>query len=238
MPYQLQDQQYQGFDEGLNDEPSGGRLAVGDFGSSNMQLHPGEMTTLQYVQKINPNFAIGGVLAVLGIGVMSFLVGSLGTANPNAQLLAAQTTQAESNKALMQAQSEALKAVANQRPACIALFCSTSEAPDAQAYQAPTYQQPPDVAQYQSPQYQSPQPPDVDRAQPQPYQEAISPPAEPVQSPWVEWVKDPVFRQQWVDYCSPNWDIEARCQELRASGALDFQPNQGGGSFSRQNSAQ
>jgi hypothetical protein len=60
---------------------SGGYLSVGDFGSSSINPYE-ESPVMRYVNRINPNLCIIGILVVAGMTTLSMLANSLGTANP------------------------------------------------------------------------------------------------------------------------------------------------------------
>ncbi len=188
---------------------------VGSFGMDRPAPEPVHTVVLR---KVNPNFMFGGLIAVGGMGVLTLLVTSLGQANPNNQMLETSNLQAEAFKTMIESQSQAMQAVANQRPACIALVCNTSEPRQSEPqYEAPvqSVQQMPTgegegYSESPSPVPSSPSP----SATPTPL--AVPTDATTV-SFWLHHMNDQAYIDRWHQHCAANWDTQPECQALRVA---------------------
>lgn len=178
---------------------------VGSFGIDRPAPEPIYATV---TRKLNPNFVLGGVLAVGGMWVLSGLVTSLGQANPNNQMLEASSIQAEAYKVMIESQSKAMQAVANQRPACIALVCNTAEPSQPQ----PIYEPPAQTIQ-QAPMVEKEGYSPLPAATPTPI--AAVPTDATTVAFWAHHMSDRPYIDEWHRYCSTNWDFQPECQALR-----------------------
>jgi hypothetical protein len=185
---------------------TGGLATGGSFGEDALAA---PSTTMLYLRQINPNLVVGGALLLGAIALLSLLVAGLGKANPNNQMLQAQTATAQANSTALTATTDALKTVANQRPSCIAIVCNFPDAQSAQAAQPPVEPHP-DYDQASTGSGFNNQLSPTAASQPaQPITAAV--PNDPTLPDWwrQQWQTDPNYVQQWINFCpAVRWESD------------------------------
>lgn len=222
-----------------DDLPTGGLVRSTLPGGMSRYSEP-PLTVTGYVQRINPNLTVGilGVCAI--VGVCGWAIGAVFNASPTNQLADSTKVAMESQKAA----SEAIKAMASQRPAnsCWGLCINTqppqvvqpSPVPAQQPYQNPFahadagstvdpyLQQQPQVTPQQIPgdQLQQQQTNPLQQVQSQvqgqldQWQQQQQATDPKTPEFWYAQMGDSQYINQWSQFCSPNWNVSPECRAL------------------------